>query len=199
MAVLERSKLDRHVISLQRTWEQFKLIRAGFENAPGVRLFYANQRVEIVMPGRDHELFKSIIGLLIETFLIERDREFEPTGSMDQVKEEAAFVQADESYNFGKTKDIPDLSIEIIFSSGSAAKLERYQILGVSEVWFWEDGIFALYHLRENGYDRVEQSELQEFLDLDMGLLTRCVSLGETSRLAAVRAFKLGLAQGHFD
>jgi Uma2 family endonuclease len=199
MAVLERSKLDRHVISLQRTWEQFKLIRAGFENAPGVRLFYANQRVEIVMPGREHELFKSIIGLLIETFLIERDREFEPTGSMDQVKEEAAFVHADESYNFGKTKDIPDLSIEVTFSSGSAAKLERYQILGVSEVWFWEDGIFALYHLRENGYARVEQSELQEFMDLDMGLLTRCVLLGETSRLAAVRAFKLGLAQGHFD
>jgi Uma2 family endonuclease len=199
MAVLERSKVDRQIISLQRTWEQFQLIRAGFENAPGVRLFYVNQKVEIVMPGREHELFKSIIGLLIETFLIERDREFEPTGSMDQVKEEAAFVQADESYSFGKTKDIPDLSIEVIFSSGSAAKLERYQILGVSEVWLWEDGIFALYHLRENGYDRIERSELPEFIDLDMTLLTRCVLLGETSRLVAVKAFKLGLSQGHLD
>ena len=199
MAVLERSKLDRQTISLQRTWKQFQLIRAGFENAPGVRLFYANQKVEIVMPGREHELFKGIIGLLIETFLIERDREFEPTGSMDQVKEEAAFVQADESYSFGKTKDIPDISIEVIFSSGSAAKLERYQILGVSEVWLWEDGIFALYHLREHGYDRIERSELTEFIDLDMKLLTRCVLLGETSRLAAVKAFKLGLSQGHLD
>lgn len=75
------------------------------------------------------------------------------------MKEEAAFVQADESYGFGKTKDIPDLSIEVIFSSGSAAKLERYQILRVSEIWLWGDDIFALYHLRENGYDRIEQWE----------------------------------------
>ena len=40
----------------------------------------------------NEKLFKGIIGRLIEIFLIERDREFEPTGSMDQVKEEAAFV-----------------------------------------------------------------------------------------------------------
>jgi Uma2 family endonuclease len=45
-----------------------------------------------------------------------------------------AALEADESYCFGEVKAIPDLSIEVIFTSGSAAKLRLYQALGVPEV-----------------------------------------------------------------
>jgi len=72
----------------------------------------------------------------------------------------------------------PDLSIEIVFSSGNESKLNRYRALGVKEVWFWEDGLLALYHLGDSGYQRVDRSQLLPNLDID--LLTRCLLMTDT-------------------
>jgi len=186
---------DQRLVLAERTWEQFKLIQAGFEDFPGSRLFYYNGTIEILMPGRDHEVFKSLIGFLIELFFLETGIEFAPTGSMTQEREGMASVQADESYCIGASKPTPDLSIEVVFTSGGPNKLQRYQALGVPEVWFWQDGAFSLYHLRESGYERIDQSQIPELATLDFGLLTRCVLMGETSRLEAMREFRRGIQQ----
>jgi Uma2 family endonuclease len=174
-------------IPLQGTWDQFKLIQKSLENSPGIKLSYFNGAIEILMPGRDHEIFKSIIGMLLERFFFEQGIEFEPTGSMTQEKEGMASAQADESYCIGSSKPIPDLSIEVIFSSGGD-KLGKYQALGVPEVWFWQDGLFTLHCLRGDSYERIYQSEVLP--DLDMDLLTRCVLAGQTSRLEAAKTFE---------
>jgi hypothetical protein len=71
--------------------------------------------------------------------------------------------------------------------------LQRYQILGVPEVWFWEDGVFSLYHLRENGYAQIARSEIPALATLDLELLTRCVLMAQTSRLAAAIEFRKSL------
>jgi Uma2 family endonuclease len=186
---------DQRLVLAERTWEQFKLIQAGFEDFPGSRLFYYNGTVEILMPGRDHEVFKGIIALLLGIFFEEVGVEFEPTGSMTQEREGMASVQADESYCIGASKPIPDLSIEVVFTSGGPNKLQRYQALGVPEVWFWQDGAFSLYRLRESGYERIDQSQIPELAALDFGLLSRCVRIGETSRLEAMREFRRGIQQ----
>jgi Uma2 family endonuclease len=122
---------DIRTIQRGRTWEQFKHLQQGFENTRGIRLFYYNGTIEILMPGEAHELFKSIIGFLIETFLFYRVIEFKPTGSMTQEKAGIAAAEADESYQIEGFK----LSIEVNFTSGDISKLERYQALGVNEVW----------------------------------------------------------------
>jgi len=181
---------DQHIVHHGRTWQQFKLIQEGFADSPGVRLFYYNGTIEILMPGRDHEVFKTIIGYLIETFFFERSIKFEPTGSMTQEAESVASAQADESYCIGESKPIPDLSIEVVFTSGGPSKLARYKALGVPEVWFWEDGLFSLYHLRGNNYERIYQSELPGLKDLEMDLLTRCVLLAQSDSAEAVRTFR---------
>jgi Uma2 family endonuclease len=186
---------DQRLVLAERTWEQFKLIQAGFEDFPGSRLFYYNGTIEILMPGRDHEVFKGIIALLLGIFFEEVGVEFEPTGSMTQEREGMASVQADESYCIGASKPIPDLSIEVVFTSGGPNKLQRYQALGVPEVWFWQDGAFSLYRLRESGYERIDQSQIPELATLDFGLLSRCVLMGETSRLEAMREFRRGIQQ----
>jgi Uma2 family endonuclease len=186
---------DQRLVLAGRTWEQFKLIQAGFEDFPGSRLFYYNGTIEILMPGRDHEVFKGIIALLLGIFFEEVGVEFEPTGSMTQEREGMASAQADESYCIGASKPIPDLSIEVVFTSGGPNKLQRYQALGVPEVWFWQDGAFTLYRLRESGYERIDQSQILELATLDFELLTRCVLMGETSRLDAMREFRRGVQQ----
>ncbi|HEY9832434.1 MAG TPA: Uma2 family endonuclease [Stenomitos sp.] len=193
--LLDQPIPDQRIIQSGRTWQQFKLIQEGFANSPGIKLFYYNGTIEILMPGREHEMFSAVIALLLGIFLVEKDIEFEPTGSMDQQKEGEAFIQADQSYCIGASKPIPDLSIEVIVSSGGINKLARYKALGVPEVWFWEDGMFSVYRLRAEGYQRISRSEIPELTDFDFNLLTRCVLMAQTSRLEAAKAFRKGIQQ----
>jgi Uma2 family endonuclease len=186
---------EQRFIHHGHTWEQFKLIQKGFEESPGVRLSYYKGTLEILMPGKDHEFFKSIIGMLIETFLLEIGVEFAPTGAMDQALEGTVSTQADESYCIGDLKDLPDLSIEVIFTSGGVSKLARYQALSTPEVWFWEDGLFSLYHLRENGYEKITRSELPHLDRLDIEVLTQCALVAQTSKLQATNALKASISR----
>ncbi len=184
---------DQRVVLSGRSWEQFKLIQQGLEDSPGIRLFYFDGTIEILMPGREHEVFKAIIAILLSIYFEENGIEFEPTGSMTQEREGTASAQADESYCIGVSKPIPALAIEVIFTSGRPSTLQRYQALGVPEVWFWEDGVFTLYCLSGNGYERRDRSQMPELARLDVELLTRCVLMGKTSRLKAMREFRKGL------
>lgn len=188
---LEKAKAsDQVFVHYDRTWEQFKHIQQGLEGSPGVRLAYYNGVVEIFMPGQAHEIFKKIIGFLLEMFFFEKNINVVPTGSVTQEQEGEVSAQADESYCFEVAKPIPDLSIEVIFTSGSAAKLKRYQALGVPEVWFWQDGLFTLHRLGESGYVQIERSQVPELAELNLELLTRCVLMGETNWLGAATEFR---------
>lgn len=189
-ALLLPKNADRQLVYSGIDWQQFKLIQAGFADASGIRLAYFNNTIEILMPGRTHEFFKSIIGMLIELFCLEMAIEFEPTGSMTQEREGEVSLEADESYYFGISKSIPDLAIEVVLTSGGFDKLTRYQLLGISEVWFWQDGVFSLYRLRDGRYDRITSSEIPGLTSLDIDLLTRCVLMAETSRLNAANEFR---------
>jgi Uma2 family endonuclease len=191
--LLNQSSTDQRLVYGGITWQQFKLIQAGFAESPGVRLFYYNDAIEILMPGREHEVFKSIIGMMLELFCLEKAIEFEPTGSMTQEREGEVSAQADESYCFGASKPTPDLALEVVFTSGGPNKLQRYQALGVPEVWFWQDGLFSLYRLRDTHYEKISRSEIPELATLDIELLTRCVLIAQTSRLEAATAFRNAL------
>lgn len=179
---------DIRTIQPGRTWEQFKHLQKGFENTRGLRLFYYNGTIEILMPGEAHELFKSVIGFLIETFLFSRGIEFKPTGSMTQEKEGIAAAEADESYQIDGYR----LSVEVNFTSGDAAKLERYQALGVDEVWMWEDGSLVVYHRQASPntrghYEAADRSGIPALADIDLNLLSACILIGETSRIQAAQ------------
>ncbi|MEP0856469.1 Uma2 family endonuclease [Trichocoleus sp. DQ-U1] len=189
MPPLLNQTTDQRIIH-QGTWEQFKFIQKGFDGSPGVRLFYYDETIEILMPGREHEIFASIIGYLVTTFLAEMGIFFQPTRSMTQEKEGVVSAQADESYCIGSVKSIPDLSIEVVFTSGGTSKLERYKALGVSEVWFWEDGSLKLYHLQDGSYEPIERSQLPGLSELDPDLLRRCILMAETDAGEAIRAFR---------
>lgn len=190
---LSSPSADQRIVHSGITWQQFKLIQSGFGDTRNVRLFYYDDTVEILMPGRDHEFFKSIIGFLLELFCLETGVEFEPLGSTTQEREGEASAEPDESYCFGTSKPNPDLVIEVVFTSGSPNKLSRYRALQIPEVWFWEDGVFSLYRLRGSGYEQVTRSEIPELSGLDIELLTRCVLIAQTSRLEAAQALRRAL------
>lgn len=191
MTTTLKKSTDQRIVH-HGTWEQFKLIQQGFAGSPGVRLAYYEGTIEILMPGEDHEFFSHVIGYLLTTFLLQQGIPFKPTGAKTQEQEGQASAQADESYCIGSSKPIPDLSIEIIFTSGRN-KLARYQALGVPEVWFWEDGVLTLHHLRSHGYEQIERSELPGLNQLDLDLLRRCILMAETDFPGAVQLFRQGM------
>lgn len=186
---------DQRIV-LQGTWEKFRLIQQASEDSPGVRLAYYNGTIEILMPGEDHEFFAHVIGYLLTTFFLEKGISFKPTGAKTQEQEGQASAQADQSYCIGGVKPIPDLSIEIIFTS-EGNKLSRYQTIGVPEVWFWEDGVLTLHLLRNSGYEwryeQIQRSELPGLDQLDVDLLSRCILIAESDFAGAVQAFRQGI------
>ncbi len=189
--VVDKQK-DQRLVHSGVSWHNFKSIQAGFVNSPGIRLFYYRGEVEILAVSQEHEAFSGVIALLLGTYFVEKQIEFTPTGSFTQQKEGEASAQADQSYLIGRGSGvIADLSIEVVFTSGNQSKLSRYQALGVPEVWFWEDGVFALYHLRSDGYEKISQSEVLP--DLDIDLLSRCLMMA--SKVEAIRHFRQAISE----
>lgn len=113
-------------------------------------------------------------------------------GQATQENAEQVSLQPDESYSFGSHKKIPDLAIEVILTSGNTEKLNKYYLLGVPEVWLWEDGVLDIYHL-DTQHDRQHQkSSTSKFLpDLDMATLQRCIL--SASPLEALKIFRQAL------
>lgn len=176
------------------TWEQFKLIQRGFADSRGIRLAYYEGILEIVSTSVDHELIKTIIGALLELYFLEKEIEFFPMGQATQEKAEQVSLQPDESYSFGSPKKIPDLAIEVILTSGNTEKLKKYYLLGVPEVWLWEDGVLDIYHLDTQRDRQYCKSTTSKFLpNLDMATLQRCILF--TSPLEALKTFRQAFRQ----
>lgn len=187
---------EQRLVCTGMNWQQFKSIQQGFTDYRGIRLFYYKGEVEILAVSPEHETVRETLAVLLGIYFAEKQIECVPTGAFTQEKEGEASAQADISYFIGRRPVqgenlIPDLSIEVVITSGGVNKLNRYSVLGVPEVWFWEDGLFSLYHLRESGYEKIEQSEL--LADLNIEFLSRCVMMD--SFIDAISEFRMSLAQ----
>ncbi|WP_193195398.1 Uma2 family endonuclease [Nostoc sp. MG11] len=176
------------------TWREFKAVEQLL-NRPGYRLSFLDGVLEIRrMPGEPHETVKKRIAALVELYLLVAGFDFTPTGSMT-LESEAGGVkrEADESYKLGPGRVRPDLAIEVVFTSGGINKLETYKRLLIPEVWFWEDGVLEVYHLRSEGsalhYERVFSSEEVKGIDLD--LLLRCINM--VNHVDAIKTFQQAL------
>lgn len=188
---LDKTK-DQRLVHSGMSWQQFKLLQESFADSRGIRLAYYKGQVEILTLSSDHESISRMIAFLLCQYFLNKDIEFNPLGSFTQEKEQEVSAQADESFAIGSsTATSPDLVVEVIFTSGSDRKLTRYKVLGVPEVWFWEDGLFRLYRLRESGYDRIDCSEVLP--DLDINLLASCLMMA--SKVEALKAFQQAIAQ----
>lgn len=185
---LERNS-DRHFAHAAISWERFKAIQQGFENVSNLRLIYCEGVLEIVGIGKAHEMYTSLLSSLLSAYFEMLSIEFFPSGAYSQIIPNVTEFQADLSYCFGQDKDIPDLCIEVVITSGSPSKLRKYQLRGVPEVWFWEDGAIAIYCLENHQYVKVSQSQVLS--NLDLTLLCRCLLL--SSPLAALREFRKGI------
>jgi Uma2 family endonuclease len=194
---LAKPQADRPLLFEALTWREFKIVEQLLDR-PGYRLSFLDGVLEIqTMPGELHETVKKRIAGLLELYFLLKGFDFTPTGSMT-LESESGLVQreADESYRLTEGRKNPDLAIEVIVSSGGINKLEAYKRLKISEVWFWEDGVLEVHHLRGEGdttyYEKISQSEAVPGIDLE--LLRRCITM--VNHVEAIKTFQQGLVSG---
>ncbi|MFM6842180.1 MAG: Uma2 family endonuclease, partial [Dolichospermum sp.] len=100
--------------------------------------------IELMSPSRRHEIHKTIIGSLLEIYFQEKRIRYFPLGSTTLRKQaKRGGVEPDESYCIVIEKEVPDLAIEVVVTSGGIDKLEVYKRLAVAEVWFFQNNQFA--------------------------------------------------------
>ncbi len=184
------NQAPEQIVKMGVDWQQFKAIQTAFDGIPGVRLNYCEGELEIVGISKEHEAFRCLPALLLGMYFEEMGIEFFPSGTYSQVVEGITEYQADLSYCLETDKDIPDLSIEIVITSGSKKKLQKYRRKEVPEVWCWRKEEFTLYRLEAQGYVQTSKSELLDQMNID--LLVRCLSM--SSSLEALRTFRSAIA-----
>lgn len=125
-------------------------------------------------PGGIPQIHQNHYRLSCRTIFVQsRDRISSCRSATRVSREKSVSFEPDESYYLGEQKEHPDLAIEVNVTSGSPQKLEKYQRLGIQEVWLWQAEKFSIYVLEENTYQALPKSKLLP--DLDFELLAQCV------------------------
>ena len=171
------------------SWQEFEVLENLLATG-GFRVTFLDGWIELMTVGEPHELIKKSLAILLEAYFIIQGIEFIPVGSATRRGEEkGTSFEPDESYYLGEKKANPDLAIEVILTSGSLEKLEKYRRFEIPEVWLWENNQLQVYAFISSEYHLVPRSQLLP--DLDIDLLVSCVQM--PSRLEAMRAFRNGL------
>jgi len=159
------------------SWEKLEAIEAALEDIPSMRLVYLYGTLDIMSPlSVEHEDGKSTISLLLLAYFQHANIRFYKRGSKTLGSIQLGVrKEPDESFNLETKKEIPDVVIEVVVTSGGVNTLEIYRKIKVPEVWFWKKGKLAVYHLQDEEYKQVDRSELLP--ELDLTLFVRCANI----------------------
>ena len=175
---IERDNLqqkDKLFICSNTSWDEYEAILQQKANSSAYRISFFNGVLKIMSPSRNHEIIKDFIYLLIVAYCDAIELDYYPLGSTTlKQKDKSVGKEPDTSFCFKLLKQIPDLAVEVIFSSGSVEDLEKYQRLGVKEVWFWINNQLEIYVLVDDSYQK--QSNSDNLADLDVKLLNKYIS-----------------------
>ncbi|MEA5619499.1 Uma2 family endonuclease [Cronbergia sp. UHCC 0137] len=185
---------DNRILLYGVTWEQYEtLVNLFIDQFPGLRMIYLEGTLEIMGTSSEHERLKTIIARLIEIFALEKQINLNGYGNTTfrkQAKERG--LEADECYYLGEFSEFPDIALEIALTSGGVDKLKVYEGLGVSEVWFWKNNQFLIYHFTDGKYQQIERSQLLP--DLDFYLLSQFIDYSNQTQ--AVIGYQKALREG---
>ena len=174
---IERDNLqqkDKLFICSNTSWDEYEAILQQKANSSAYRISFLNGVLKIMSPSRNHEITKDFIYLLIVAYCDAIELDYYPLGSTTlKQKDKSVGKEPDTSFCFDSLKQIPDLAVEVIFSSGSVEDLEKYRRLGVEEVWFWIDNCLEIYVLIDNSYQK--QSKSKHLANLDIKLFNKYI------------------------
>lgn len=149
------SRADQILSLSEMTWDDYEKLT---EEYLGYRISYLNGVITIVSPSKNYERIAEIINGLIKTYCRKYNLAYFPMGSTTFKNPPLAGKEPDHSFAFETDKSLPDLAVEVTYTSGSVADLEKYQYLGIKEVWFWFNSKIKFYCLIDGEYEEIESS-----------------------------------------
>lgn len=138
------------------TWADYEQLVN--EDYLGYRVSYWQGNITIVSPSSNHERIAETINGLVKTYCRKQNLVYFPIGSTTLKNPPLAGKEPDCSFAFHADKSIPDLAVEVTYSSGGTVDLGKYQSLGVKEVWFWQNNKITFYGLGDSDYVEISQS-----------------------------------------
>ncbi|HEY2588123.1 MAG TPA: Uma2 family endonuclease [Tepidisphaeraceae bacterium] len=139
---------QQHIVLHDVSWGFYERLLREIGDRP-LRVTYNNGSLEIMAPLASHEMWKTIIGRMIEILTLELNIPMLPLGSTTfKWKEVKKGLEPDECYYFqhadavrGKERlDLavdppPDLAVEVDITRRSIKREPIYRALGVPELW----------------------------------------------------------------
>ena len=182
--------VDQRVILPNANWSDYEAALKMRGESSAVRISYLEGVLEFMSPSRDHEMLKKKWARLLEAYCEELGIDLHAFGSwtLKKRKKERG-AEPDECYSLDADAKVPDVAIEVIWTSGGLDKLEIYRLLGVREVWIWQRGKISLHSLRGDNYERIQTSQFLP--QIDLALLTRLLNEPSTQPEAVRELRKL--------
>ncbi|ALB40034.1 hypothetical protein AA650_05770 [Anabaena sp. WA102] len=184
------------------SWQKLENILEEMGEKRAARISYSDGWLEIMVPLPEHEKDKEIFGELVRILLDKLEIDFEPFGSTtlknermrQAVEPDTSFYIQNQAAVIGKNRiDLnidppPDLAIEIDITSRT--RFDNYEILGVPELWRYQQQGLEIFLLREGKY--IKSSSSPNFPDIPIIELVneyvqQCLTIG---RSQAMRNFR---------
>jgi len=166
------------------TWADYQEFES--QEYSGYRVAYFKGEITIVSPGRNHERIAAVINRLIIAYCEKYNIPDFPFGQTRVNTWGQAGREPDLAYAFDSDKDLPDLAVEVIFTSGDVENLKAsYQNIGISELWIWQNNKITFYILETEEYMTVEFSRL--FDRLKSSSLVKYINRGITESPAIIK------------
>ncbi|MDB9310260.1 Uma2 family endonuclease [Aphanizomenon sp. CS-733/32] len=186
------------------SWQQLEKILEEMGERRAARISYSDGWLEIMVPLPEHEKDKELIGDLVKLLLEILQIDFEPFGSttlknkrMQQaVEPDTSFYIQNQAAVIGKNRiDLnidppPDLAIEIDITSRTRS--DNYAILGVPELWRYQQQGLEIFLLQSGKYIKSQSSPNFPnipIVELVNEYVRQCLTIGRSQAMRNFRSW----------
>jgi Uma2 family endonuclease len=206
--VIPHSSGEWRVVFRGVDWETYsKLIDSCREGSP-IKLAFDGRDLEIMTTGNQHEIFKTLIGRMVDALTEELDIAVRSVGQTTWKRPALnRGLEADHTYYFSEAKQLaaddalardsnrvddypnPDLAIEIDLSRSKVDRPAIYAALMVPEVWRFDGRTMLIERITPEGfYSKVERSS---FIPIDAVEISQWLLDGRASKeIPWIRRFR---------
>jgi Uma2 family endonuclease len=191
---------EQRVLLHGLTWHDYIQLGNILCDRPALRLTFDRGTLEIMVPSREHEFYKTRLGRLIEILAEEFNRRINPGGNMTFQREELErglepdncwWIEHEEQVRGKLTWDPavdppPDLLLEIEVSR--LARMAIYAALKVPQVWCFDGKSLRVYLLQPEG-TYLQANESPTFPGIPVAEIVRFL-LPEQDYLTVQREFR---------
>ena len=186
------------------SWQQLEKILEEMGERRAARISYSDGWLEIMVPLPEYEKDKEIFGELVRILLDKLEIDFEPFGSTtlknermrQAVEPDTSFYIQNQAAVIGKNRiDLnidppPDLAIEIDITSRT--RFENYEILGVTELWRYQQQGLEIFLLQSGKYIKSQSSPNFPnipIIELVNEYVQQCLSIGRSQAMRNFRSW----------